>query len=259
MAPSSTPALSGLCELDRGARSSDRSERNGALRELGHNFGQLRSQTSRVPAIQPKLRVNVPGDKYEREAERTSDRIVGMPDPRIPQQKRPQSALSKTSEMSSSDSQPLDAQTREFMEPRFGFSFTDVRVHTGARAAATTMVLSARAYTTGRDIFFGQGEYAPHTQAGRRLLAHELTHVCQQSQNVANAKGLRISKASTPMIQRQTVKDAELRALRKEKNELEILSGELLSDLYKAKPEAETYFASYYLTLRLKLDTWKFK
>ena len=76
--------------------------------------------------------------------------------------------------------QPLPTSTRAFFEPRFGASFADVRVHTGPRAAAAAKALNARAFTTGRDVVFGDGEYAPTARSGGELLAHELTHVVQQ-------------------------------------------------------------------------------
>ena len=66
------------------------------------------------------------------------------------------------------------------MEPRFGYDFSRVRVHTGARAAESAQAVQARAYTLGRDVVFASGEYAPATPRGQRLLAHELTHVAQQ-------------------------------------------------------------------------------
>ena len=73
--------------------------------------------------------------------------------------------------------QPLPASVREFFEPRIGHDFSNVRVHTDPDS---TRGLQARAYTVGRNIVFGAGEYAPHTGEGRKLLAHELTHVIQQ-------------------------------------------------------------------------------
>jgi hypothetical protein len=74
----------------------------------------------------------------------------------------------------------LDHAVRAFAEPRFGRDFSQVRVHTDAAAAESARTLGARAYTVGRDIVFGRGEYAPHSAAGQRLLAHELGHVVQQ-------------------------------------------------------------------------------
>ncbi len=80
----------------------------------------------------------------------------------------------------SSPGQPLDMATRSFMEPRFGQDFSGVRVHTDGQAAESARAVNARAYTVGRDVVFGAGEYAPGSGEGRRLMAHELTHVMQQ-------------------------------------------------------------------------------
>ena len=86
--------------------------------------------------------------------------------------------------------------TRSFFEPRFGQSFAGVRIHTGAQAARSAESIGATAYTIGRDIVFGANQYSPHTSEGRRLLAHELTHVVQQSQSTGTA----------PMLQRDIPK-----------------------------------------------------
>jgi GH24 family phage-related lysozyme (muramidase) len=75
----------------------------------------------------------------------------------------------------------LDGDTRAFMESRFGHDFSQVRIHTDARADASAKAVNALAYTVGRDIVFAAGQYAPGTMSGKKLLAHELTHVLQQS------------------------------------------------------------------------------
>jgi hypothetical protein len=82
---------------------------------------------------------------------------------------------------------PLDPATLAFMEPRFGHDFSQVRVHTDAKAAESARAVNALAYTVGRDVVFGARQYTPWTNLGQRLLAHELTHVMQQgtSANVA--------------------------------------------------------------------------
>ncbi|MFZ2498180.1 eCIS core domain-containing protein [Methanosarcina sp.] len=79
-----------------------------------------------------------------------------------------------------SSGQPLDSATRNFMDSRFGYDFSGVRVHTDAKAAEAAHAVNARAFTVGRDIFFGTSQYAPGKRQGKRLLAHELTHVIQQ-------------------------------------------------------------------------------
>lgn len=86
-----------------------------------------------------------------------------------------------------SPGQPLNAATRAFMEPRFGHDFSDVRVHTDSNAAESAGAVRAMAFTVGRHIVFGAGQYAPHSAVGMRLLAHELTHVAQQDGNAGHA------------------------------------------------------------------------
>jgi hypothetical protein len=86
-----------------------------------------------------------------------------------------------------SPGQPLDAGTRGFMEPRFGHDFSTVRVHADSQASASAQAVQARAYTVGPNIVFASGQYAPQTQAGQRLLAHELTHVVQQERGIASS------------------------------------------------------------------------
>jgi len=76
---------------------------------------------------------------------------------------------------------PLDAATRAQMEPRFGHSFANVRVHADGRAAESAAAVGAHAYAVGSDVVFGAGKYAPWAADGRRLIAHELAHVVQQS------------------------------------------------------------------------------
>lgn len=77
--------------------------------------------------------------------------------------------------------EPLGASVRSFFEPRFGHDFSQVRVHTDEAAAASARAIGALAYTVGSDVVFRSGQYAPDTSQGRRLLAHELTHVVQQN------------------------------------------------------------------------------
>ena len=84
-------------------------------------------------------------------------------------------------EVLSSSGQPLDARTRAFMEPRFGHDFSNIRVHTDAKAAESAQAVNALAYTVGRDVVFGAGQYVPGTSEGKKLMAHELTHAIQQA------------------------------------------------------------------------------
>ncbi len=85
---------------------------------------------------------------------------------------------------------PLDAATRASLEPRFGRSFAEVRVHDDAASARAATEIHAAAYTAGSHIVFGSGRYEPQTDRGRHLLAHELTHVAQQHSGAAMAEGI---------------------------------------------------------------------
>jgi hypothetical protein len=97
-----------------------------------------------------------------------------------------------------SPGQPLEPDTRAFMESRFGHDFSQVRVHTDAQAAESARMANARAYTVGREIVFGIGQYAPKTTAGKRLLAHELTHVVQQAGSLTLQR--QVDKAVPPAL-----------------------------------------------------------
>jgi hypothetical protein len=92
---------------------------------------------------------------------------------------------------------PLTAETQQFMEPRFGVAFAHVRVHNDERAAAMCANLGAKAFTYGHNIYFGNGWYSPGTKDGKKLLAHELTHVQQQSRDASQ-----VSQLENPVIQR---------------------------------------------------------
>jgi hypothetical protein len=90
-----------------------------------------------------------------------------------------------------SPGRPLDTQTRAFMEPRFGHDFSGVRVHTDVKAAESARAVNALAYTVGGDIVFGDGRYSPGMLTGKQLIAHELTHVLQQSHSAEAIKQLK--------------------------------------------------------------------
>jgi hypothetical protein len=154
--------------------------------------------------LQAKLRVNTPGDIYEQEADRVAEGVTDRQDSHVESDFRsghsnrlddryavrrkgvqddsaPIEAPPIVEEVLRSSGQSLDASTRSFMEQRFGHDFSRVRVHTDARAAASAQALGAWAYTINSHVAFGPGQYQPDTIAGRKLLAHELTHVIQQA------------------------------------------------------------------------------
>jgi len=94
-----------------------------------------------------------------------------------------------------SPGQPLDSETRAFMEPRFGFNFGNVRVHNDTKSADSAQAVNAQAYTVGQQIVFGANQFAPLSHQGRELLAHELAHTVQQS---GQAQGIPQSLALGP-------------------------------------------------------------
>jgi hypothetical protein len=95
---------------------------------------------------------------------------------------------------------PLDAGTRGTMEAAFGRSFEDVRVHTDSQASHSAESVGANAYTVGSDVVFKSGHYDPSSSAGQRTIAHELSHVVQQSQGPVSGTeapgGIKVSDPS---------------------------------------------------------------
>ena len=181
--------------------------------------------------IQTKLWIGQPNDACEREADRVAAQVTGMSDGSSGRESAegegeanvramPLSASSGSAGVSASvaalqraGGQPLPAAVRSFFEPRFQRDFSEVRVHTHAAAAEAAQSVQARAFTLGRDVVFGEGEYAPGTGAGRQLLAHELTHVVQQradrgnatpgAESVAQRSVPPIRQVGVPRLQRQ--------------------------------------------------------
>lgn len=125
-----------------------------------------------------------PCPKCEEEARLQRKPVPGSVSPVMQRgQDRPPAAASRDDtpvNLTPGGGRPLAAATRSFFEPRFGRNFADVRIHTGAEADHNASAINASAYTLGNHITFAAGRYRPDTFAGRKLLAHELTHVTQQ-------------------------------------------------------------------------------
>src|SRR5262249_29649913 len=144
--------------------------------------------------LQTKLKVNEPGDMYEREADRVADQAlatsahtgVSGAAPHI-QRFSGQSpgetdvVPASVGKALASPGRPLEPALRQDMEQRFGYDFSHVRMHSGAAAEQSARDVHARAYTIGHNIVFNAGRFAPETHQGRRLIAHELVHVIQQT------------------------------------------------------------------------------
>ena len=190
--------------------------------------------------LQRKLVVNTPGDAYEREADRVADAVMrATPESSLPALSRAtamprglqrecscggtcddcrkEQALQRKEgsigiagagtaappivhDVLRSSGQPLDAGTRAYMEPRFGRSFANVRIHADARAAESARSVDARAYTVGQNIVFAGGQYAPQNETGQRLLAHELAHTVQQGSEEAALQRACASATCPPVL-----------------------------------------------------------
>lgn len=152
-------------------------------------------QPPQLGFLQTRLGVGASHDPLEREADRVADQVLAARAPGAlrgasPSQIQRYSASTSARGMEAPASvdrvlasigRPLDAPLRQDMEQRFGHDFSRVRVHADGAAQQSAREVSAKAYTVGQDIAFAAGQFAPATQAGRHLLAHELTHVVQQS------------------------------------------------------------------------------
>jgi hypothetical protein len=161
--------------------------------------------------LQRKLTVGRTDDPLEHEADRVAEKVMGMPAPGVrlssapPQisrvcaeceeEERVQKQLTRTIESPASEAlatvhevlrspgQPLNASMREYFEPRFGRDFSQVRIHHDSAAATSAQALAAQAFTSGAHVVFAEGRHRPGTAEGRKLLAHELTHVVQQTRH----------------------------------------------------------------------------
>ncbi|HTS30928.1 MAG TPA: DUF4157 domain-containing protein [Bryobacteraceae bacterium] len=165
-------------------------------------------QLLRSGAIQAKLAISHPDDPDEREADLVAGEVMRSPAQHCacegsdePCEECRQKAISVQRWASGpaagaghapaivervlrSPGRLLDSATRRFFEPRFGRRFDDVRVHTGPEAQESARAIQANAYTAGDHVVFADGQYSPDTEHGKQLLAHELTHVVQQSRSL---------------------------------------------------------------------------
>lgn len=165
--------------------------------------------TAQGPVIQHKLSVGASWDGLEREADEVAERVlsaaghspVGRAAPRIQRysggNQTTASAPASVERVLGGSGRPLESGLRQEMGNRFGHDFSQVRVHTGGDAELSAREVNARAYTVGQNIVFGAGEFRPQSREGSRLLAHELTHVVQQSGHTSGQPSMLSRKADT--------------------------------------------------------------
>lgn len=151
------------------------------------------AQCTRKKRLQTKLTVGASNDPLEKEADRVADEVLAAPahypvsDLRPPIQGLTEHSTAgsdpapvSVDPVLASWGEPLEVELRQDMEQRFGHDFSRVRVHSGAAAEQSAQDVNAIAYTAGNHIVFNRGKFAPSSSEGKRLLAHELTHVVQQ-------------------------------------------------------------------------------
>lgn len=181
-----------------------------AVSFMQRNYGNRFTASVLSPTIQKKCSCGGSCSKCkgEEDAEKVAMSIMKMESPAISHQ--PSAIRYKPSAISQPDEQThiseimsskgsghsLDDNARSFMEPRFGYDFGNVRIHTDGYAARKSNDLNAEAFTIGRDIFFNAGRYNPSATEGKQLLAHELTHVVQQEDNVVAQAALTLKIVS---------------------------------------------------------------
>jgi Domain of unknown function (DUF4157) len=172
--------------------------------ELVREFAPKPDATS-----EPKrLTVSRSTDRHEQHADQVADKALGgggygvaaqvsRADSGRPSREPSSETPASVNEELRAPGRPLDNHVRHDMERRFGHDFSHIRVHDSGSAKRSANDVDARAYTVGRDVVFGAGEYAPDTPRGRRLIAHELAHIIDQS------------KSATAWLDRQPVKPAD--------------------------------------------------
>jgi hypothetical protein len=210
LCPSQSGILQRKCACDGSAGMSGECEECGEKQRLG---------------LQTKLKVNEPGDIYEREADRIADQVMATPAPPAVSGAPPriqrfavqptvqaEAVPASVEQAVASPGRPLEPALRQDMEQRFGHDFSRVRVHTDAAAEQSARDVNAHAYTVGHNMVFGTDQFVPETQEGRRLLAHELTHVVQQSAQ-GSARSDRLSIAAPDINSEHEAERAAVSAL----------------------------------------------
>jgi hypothetical protein len=191
-APNTVPPI--VHEVLRSPEAPDAATSAFAEQRFAYDFCRIPAHFKSSAKIQAKLAVNTPGDVFEQEADRIADQVLAAPTqsavrglpPRIQRfagqaTRHVYASPDSVDRVLASSGSPLEPALQQDMEQRFGHDFSHVRVHSGQAAEQSTREVNAHAFTVGNDIVFGKDRFAPGTHEGRRLLAHELTHVVQQS------------------------------------------------------------------------------
>jgi hypothetical protein len=203
-------------------------------------------------AVQPKLTIGQPNDKYEQEADRVAEEVIqrinapqfsamgfNNPDPNIAGNGKPKLQLKPifqrrstiegdaTPDLESSinrarcGGQSLDSGLQAKMGWAMGADFSRVKVHTDAQSDRLSRSIQAKAFTTGQDVFFRQGAYEPNSRGGQELIAHELTHVVQQNGGAVQRTQGYLKQLQQKPLDIETSKDSQALAQRKFSGDLQ--------------------------------------
>ncbi|MCR8557637.1 DUF4157 domain-containing protein [Mucilaginibacter sp. BJC16-A38] len=178
---------------------------------IGHK-DKCQSKPGAKPLFfQAKYSINTPGDVYEQEADAMADKVLqagtgsAAESQTIHRKESGDGAGMGSDKLDSyvgglgASGQSMPEGSRKFFEPKFGHDFSNVKLHTDSVAAKSAQSINALAYTSGNNIVFNTGQYAPESDSGKKLMAHELTHVVQQG---ATAKSSGSTKSLTNTVQR---------------------------------------------------------
>jgi len=204
----------------------------------GIDFQRGDAQNHQIPPLQTKLTIGQPNDKYEQEADRVALQVVqqinspvntkSIQEQSVKRQTEEEEIQAKseitsilrqgitTEEKASTElesainsargsGQPLAPNLQQSMGQAMKVDFSGVRVHTDAKSDQLNQSIQARAFTTGQDVFFRQGEYQPGSRSGQELIAHELTHVVQQGGNQIQA--MAVQRTSTEVSENQGIEN----------------------------------------------------
>ena len=166
--------------------------------------GRCTEGAKKKTSFQRKLAVGASHDPIKNEADQIAEQVMAGPvasyvNPVPPSVQRFTGHTAEQTDLApasvervlASSGRPLEPALRQDMEHRFGQDFSRVRVHTGTAAEKSARDVNAHAYTIGQDVVFRAGRFAPQTQAGQRLLAHELAHVAEQRPGAAIPRVMR--------------------------------------------------------------------
>jgi hypothetical protein len=220
----------------------------------GIDFQRGDAQNHQIPPLQTKLTIGQPNDKYEQEADRVALQVVqqinspantkSIQEQLVKRQREEEEIQAKpeitsilrqgvtTEEKASTElesainsargsGQPLDPNLQQSMGQAMKVDFSGVRVHTDAKSDQLNQSIQARAFTTGQDVFFRQGEYQPGSRSGQELIAHELTHVVQQNgalqyPKVLSREVIQRNGDKYERVEKQSEEDQEFRDLGKD-------------------------------------------